>query len=223
MSQRPLDSEANSTSGSRPTLHAAPGDAAASASMTHSSLIRGLQDNQQSAWRQLVHLYGPLVFHWCGKMGLKHADAADVMQEVFFSVCRAADRFDVDRRRGSFRGWLWTITRRKVIDLLRRRPVAAAAGGTVALQRIEELADPYDDNSQDASERSIVLRVYRRGLELIESEFEPRSWQAFYRSAVNEEATADIAADLGMTPAAVRKAKSRVLRRLREALGDQPG
>ena len=158
-------------------------------------------------------------------MGLKHADAADVMQEVFISVSRAADRFNPDRRHGSFRAWLWTITRRKAIDLLRRRPHAIAVGGTVALQKLEQLAAEYDDsapdNPSDVSEQSVTQGVYRRGLEMIQSEFETRTWQAFYRSAVNEEATADIAADLGVSQAAVRKAKSRVLRRLRAALGDQ--
>lgn len=191
-------------------------------SQTNSSLIRGLQVNDQAAWHRLLHLYSPLVFHWCSRLGLKQADAADVMQEVFFSVSRAADRFETDRSRGSFRAWLWTITRRKAIDLLRRRPTAGEAmGGTIALQRMEALPDPTDDESQEASDRSATLGVYQRALALIQTEFEPRTWTAFYRSAVDEEPTADIAHDLEMTAAAVRKSKSRVLRRLRAVLGDQ--
>jgi RNA polymerase sigma-70 factor (ECF subfamily) len=39
-------------------------------------------------------------------------------------------------------------------------------------------------------------------------------------AAVEGQAPAEIAADLGMTAAAVRKAKSRVLLRLREEIGD---
>ena len=194
----------------------------ASDSLTKSSLIRRLQSNDELAWRQLVHLYGPLVFHWCERFGLKHADAADVMQEVFFSVSRAASRFEVDHRRGSFRGWLWTITRRKSIDLLRRRPTACEpVGGTVALKQLEALPDPWDVESANPSDVSANLGVFERGLQLIRDEFENRTWEAFYRSAINEEATKDIAADLGVSAAAVRKAKSRVLRRLRVALGDQ--
>jgi RNA polymerase sigma-70 factor (ECF subfamily) len=52
-------------------------------------------------------------------------------------------------------------------------------------------------------------------------EFEERTWQAFWRTAVDGRSAADVGAELGMTPGAVRVAKSRVLHRLREELGDQ--
>ena len=61
-----------------------------------------------------------------------------------------------------------------------------------------------------------------RALELIRAEFEERTWQAFWRSAVEQQSTAEIAADLRLSPASVRQAKSRVLRRLRAILGDSP-
>lgn len=196
-----------------------------SRSITHSSLIRGLKDRDDEAWRRLVHLYGPLVFHWCRKLGLRQADSADVMQEVFISVSRAAERFDADRRRGSFRGWLWTITRRKAIDLIRRRPTAMEPrGGTVALDRIMALADPsadatLDDNS-DPTDAAQFRSLHQRGLNLVQAEFTTKTWQAFYRTAVQEHATSQVAAELEMSPAAVRKAKSRVLQRLRAVLGE---
>ena len=58
--------------------------------------------------------------------------------------------------------------------------------------------------------------VSRRALDLIRSEFESRTWEAFWGVAVGRGKPADVAADLGMTVAAVYMAKSRVLRRLRE-------
>ena len=51
-------------------------------------------------------------------------------------------------------------------------------------------------------------------------QFEPRTWTAFWRVAIQRDKTADVAADLEMTAAAVRKAKARVLRRLREEFGE---
>jgi RNA polymerase sigma-70 factor (ECF subfamily) len=65
-----------------------------------------------------------------------------------------------------------------------------------------------------------LTRLYARALELVRSKFEARTWRAFWRVAVEGQAPAEIAADLGMTAAAVRKAKSRVLLRLREEIGD---
>ena len=51
-------------------------------------------------------------------------------------------------------------------------------------------------------------------------EFEDRTWQMFWLTAVEDREPADVAAGFGVTPVAVRKAKSRVLRRLREEIGD---
>jgi RNA polymerase sigma-70 factor, ECF subfamily len=42
----------------------------------------------------------------------------------------------------------------------------------------------------------------------------------FWRTTVEDRAPVDLAAELGVTPAAVRKAKSRVLRRLKEEFGE---
>ena len=63
-------------------------------------------------------------------------------------------------------------------------------------------------------------RLFARALELIRGEFEERTWTAFWRTAVEGQAAKDVAADLSMSPGAVRVAKSRVLHRLREELGD---
>jgi RNA polymerase sigma-70 factor (ECF subfamily) len=190
---------------------------------TASSLLRRAQQADPQAWQSLTRLYGPLVYHWCRRMGLDAHAAADVFQEVFASVAAAIDRFDPQRTNGSFRGWLWRITRNKVLDFYRRQQVEPAAeGGTVAQQKLAELADPLADASADASDRTEMTSLVHRALELIRAEFEPRSWQAFWRSAVEQQSTAEIAADLQMSPAAVRQAKSRVLRRLRVVLGDQP-
>jgi RNA polymerase sigma-70 factor, ECF subfamily len=62
--------------------------------------------------------------------------------------------------------------------------------------------------------------LFHRALDMIRAEFEPRTWQAFWQTTIDDRAPKDVAADLGMSPGAVRVAKSRVLHRLREELGD---
>src|SRR5262245_21397314 len=66
------------------------------------------------AWRELMSLYGPVVYGFARNRGLQDADAADLMQEVLRSVARYASKLEYDRSRGTFRGWLYTITRNKV-------------------------------------------------------------------------------------------------------------
>jgi RNA polymerase sigma-70 factor (ECF subfamily) len=57
-------------------------------------------------------------------------------------------------------------------------------------------------------------------LDLIRPEFAERTWQAFWRTAIEGGSAPEVAAELSMSAGAVRVAKSRVLQRLREELGD---
>src|SRR5436853_6854235 len=79
------------------------------------SLLQKVRGRDQQAWNQLVDLYGPMVYDWCLRAGLQPADAADVGQDVFMPVARAIGEFRRDRPGDSFRGWLYTITRRKIM------------------------------------------------------------------------------------------------------------
>jgi RNA polymerase sigma-70 factor (ECF subfamily) len=81
------------------------------------------------------------------------------------------------------------------------------------MQEVPEQELP-DDTEED------LTALYHRALDLVRGEFENRTWEAFWRVAVGGQTPDTIAADLGVTPAAVRKAKSRVLHRLRQEIGD---
>src|SRR5437773_1866031 len=86
------------------------------------------------------------------------------------------------------------------------------------LLRVQAEPDPISLDA-DEWEQTIVHQVLNRTLETIRGEFEPRTWQAFWQVQIDGKATDDVGAELGMTPAAVRKAKRRVLVRLRQELG----
>ena len=110
---------------------------------------------------------------------------------------------------------MWTITRNKLRDRW-RDPEPSAVGGTDARQSLEQVPDNLPDSvEQVASFRSMLTR---RALELIQPEFEHRTWRAFWRMAVDDRPAAEVAAELEITPHAVRQAKNRVLHRLREEL-----
>src|SRR5262245_59668697 len=82
--------------------------------LTRASLLVQIRDgSNQAAWQEFVNLYGPVVYGFARKRGLQDADAADLMQDVLRSVSAAIGRLDYDRKQGTFRGWLFTITRNK--------------------------------------------------------------------------------------------------------------
>jgi RNA polymerase sigma-70 factor (ECF subfamily) len=193
---------------------------------TNGSTSRSLLDEARhadpAAWERLVKLYAPLVASWCRSWGVAEQDLLDVLQEVFSSVSSHLDRFRKDRPSDTFRGWLLTIARNKTRDHFRRAAhQPAGAGGTDAFVRLQQVLDPDAELplSEPVADTGFNL-VLVRALEQIRGEFHERTWQAFWGVVVEGRAAADVAADLTMTPGAVRVSKSRVLLRLRRELGD---
>lgn len=190
-------------------------------SATSRSLLERAKADDAAAWDRLVSLYAPLVFHWCRRWNLQDEDVADIFQEVFQAVVAHIAGFRKEKPGDTFRGWLRTITRNKVRDYFRRRgrePVGV--GGTDAQVRLAEIPAfaPVEDSgpADEAADRGL----FQRALQLIREEFEERTWQAFWRTAIEGRAARDVAAELAMSSGAVRVAKCRVLHRLREELGD---
>lgn len=184
---------------------------------TSLTLLSGLRGREPRAWDRLVDLYRPLVFCWCIRRGLQPADAEDVIQEVFRTVLTRIADFRRGPSHGSFRGWLLTITRNKLGDHWRNRSSEPqAVGGSEVRGQLEQVpsAELLDDSSPEAQ------ALYRRATDLIRSEFEEPTWRAFWLVVCENRRPADVAAELHLTINAVYLAKSRVLHRLRETLGD---
>jgi RNA polymerase sigma-70 factor, ECF subfamily len=186
---------------------------------TSLTMLQRARAQDGDAWRRLVTVYTPLVYYWCNHWGVRGADADDVSQEVFQAVAAGLATYSPTQAGATFRGWLRAVTRHKILDYFRAaRDRPAAAGGTDAHLRLQQLPEPGADLPDAPPEQLSAL--YYRILELLHVEFEQRTWQAFWRTAVDGQSPADTAAELGMSVLAVRKAKSRVLRRLREEVGD---
>lgn len=179
---------------------------------TSPTLLDRIRASDSGAWRRFVELYGPTIFGWARRAALQPHDAADVTQEVFRAVAGSITRFRRDRPTDSFRAWLRTITANKVSDLFRRRPNHLVGSSDVD-DLLAQIPDAEEGTSGQASQAATDLA--HRALELIRTEFEPTTWQAFLECVVDGRTPQETACRLGLTVAAVYKAKSRVLIRLR--------
>lgn len=184
---------------------------------TSRSLLERVQRRDPDAWRRFAALYGPIVYRWTKRHGLRDHDAADVAQEVFQAVAQNIERFERRTAGDSLRGWLWTVTQNKVRDHYRRGAhEPSAAGGSAAQRRFDEL--PHLPVADDESPDALTAELAHRALRFIQTEFEPSTWRAFWLTAVDDRPTAEVAGELGLSVGAVYKAKSRVLLRLRREL-----
>ena len=195
------------------------GGSRARSSSISSTMLDRLKARDAEAWRRLVALFGPRVYQWCRQWGLQPSDAADTVQEVFESVAASLAEFHRSKPGDTFRGWLWTIARNKVRDYYRRRANRPEAfGGTDANQQFQQLCEPNPTETDEYEVADSRRLIARRALNLIRHDFDEKTWQAFWRMTVEAHSSAEIGEDLGMTKDAVRQAKCRVLRRLREEL-----
>lgn len=186
---------------------------------TSSSLLERVRARDEQAWQRLVQLYAPLVLYWCRLAGLPREDRADVAQEVFRAVARHIGKFHRDCPGDSFRGWLHTVTRSKLADFAERRHhCPEAPGGSTAQAALLAIPDARSAPSAEQSAIGERALMVHGALEVIQAEFEERTWRAFWRTAVDGLTSQAVADELGMTAVAVRMAKSRVLARLRAEL-----
>jgi RNA polymerase sigma-70 factor (ECF subfamily) len=185
---------------------------------TSTSLLALVKQRDPDAWVRLTKIYGPTVYVWCRRAGLQPADSADVAQGVFGAVAANIDRFRLDRPEDTFRGWLWSIFRSKLMDFYRDRKHQPEIPGDSALEGLLPTMNCTADSVCLDSSAENAAELVQRALAVIKADFRENTWQAFWLTAVLGEATSDVAASLHMTPAAVCMSRSRVLRRLRETL-----
>lgn len=184
-------------------------------SLTLLGRVRDLSDQQ--AWNEFVQIYTPRIFSWCKQNSLQDQDASDVTQEVLMKLVSAMEKFDYQPSRGSFRGWLKTVTSNAVRDLARRRS-SSELTGPGANEWLEKLTEP--DSINELTEQ--IEAGYQHEL-LLEAEhrvslrLKPATWNA-YRHSADGMSASDVANKLGIKVADVYVAKSRALKMLRETI-----
>jgi RNA polymerase sigma-70 factor (ECF subfamily) len=189
----------------------------AEAPITRATLLVRIKDASDiGAWTEFVNLYGPVVYGFGRKRGLQDADAADLVQDVLRSIARNAEKMEYDPKRGTFRGWLYTVTRNKIYNFLtanKNRP--KAIGDSAAQERLDALPGKADEHEREW-ELEYQRRISAKAMDRVRHEFQPATWQAFWGTAVDGRSAQDVGSELKMSPGAVYVAKSRVLARLRE-------
>jgi len=135
-------------------------------------------------------------------------DAEDLTSEVFLNVAEGLQRFTGDE--SSFRGWVFTIARRRAVDAMRRR--ARRATDPVPIESLTQMPDKVDTAAEATArfETDAAAQIVRR---LPERQADVVMLRVIAGLSVDETAAA-----LRTRPGTVRVLQHRALRRLAELL-----
>lgn len=185
------------------------------------SLLRRVKQRDQQAWGRLVEIYAPYVYRWSRRFGLQPVDAEDAVGEVFATLINDVQRFDKDGRPQSFRRWLSTVCYHASLRIQsKRKPGSTPIGGSTAHLQMGELALPPEFERQLTAQDEVDW-LRRRVLTVIEVEFPPGQWKAFWQTVIEQKTPSDVAESLGLSVWSVYKARASVLNRLRLELEDE--
>ena len=186
---------------------------------TRVSLLLRIKDPaDRDAWEEFVEIYRPIIYRMARKRGLQDADAQDLAQRVLGSVAAAIEGWEHDPSRARFSTWLGTVTRNAIIDTVRRIKPDASAGGSSMLQQLNRL--PQSDDAAAAEiDREYRRQLFRRAAAAIRDEFESVTWDAFWLTTIEDVSASDAACELQKGIGSIYAARSRVMRRLREKVG----
>jgi RNA polymerase sigma-70 factor (ECF subfamily) len=187
---------------------------------TSRTLLDRLRDRHDSqAWQLWLTVYEPWLRHCLERHRLQPADIDDLLQTVLVVVSRKLPAFVHSGQPGAFRTWLRRVLVQEVRSYLRGRQRQATETATDWLDQLEdagsELSRQWDREHDE--------QVVRRLLAAIQPDFEPRTWEAFRLLVLEDRPGAEVARITGMKLNALYVARSRVLKRLREAVAGLVG
>jgi RNA polymerase sigma factor (sigma-70 family) len=106
-----------------------PGPDGQAAAGDTNELVRRIRAGDERRFTELYERVAPALLAWVhlrlGPAARRQLDPEDVVQEIWLRALRAFPRFDPER--GSFRGWIFQITKYELLDTFRGLAGAAQA------------------------------------------------------------------------------------------------
>ena len=163
-----------------------------------------------SDWQKLVNTYAPLLIRWSERAGVASSDRDDLVQDVLIVVLRRVSDFQ-HRHTGAFRGWL------RVIFVNHLKKYFRDQAKNACRFHLDDACDPNSPLSHFFDQEHDMYMAHR-AMNVAEKDFSEITWSAFMRQVIEGQSTLQVAQDLQLSTNAVLKAKSRVLKRIRQEL-----
>ncbi len=175
---------------------------------TDDRLVSRLRTGSESAFREIVELYGPRIYALVSGMISDRSEAEDVVQEVFFKVHRKIQLFE---GKSAFYTWLYRIALNTATDHLKRRRHRDAAS-------LEDLPGFDVPAHEGAPELPLDRRELRRHLADAVAELPEIYRDIIVLREYEELSYEEIAATLGCSKGTVESRLFRARARLKDKL-----
>lgn len=188
------------------------------AARTRRSLIERLHNWQdQKSWDEFYRTYWRLIYSVASKAGLNNEEAWDVVQETILSVAKQTRNGRYDAEKGSFKSWLWNITRWRIADQFRKRPTREQptdSNGT----SIDDHPCTSVDIFEKLWEREWQHNLIKAAAERVKMRVNPRQFQIFDHHVLRGMSTGDVRRKLGVSLAQIYLVKHRIGKLLKEEI-----
>jgi len=185
---------------------------------TRESLLVQVKDpSNAQAWREFTQAYRPVIIRIALSKGMQDADAQDLAQQVLLSVASGIGNWKRDEHGTPFRHWLARVTRNAILKTLSRGSKWQAVGALSSDELLSSLPTSDKETSQliDVEYRR---QLYLRAAKIVQADVSPETWTAFELTTLDGVAIDAAAKRLGKHTGTIYAARSRVMRRLREAV-----
>ena len=185
------------------------------AARTRRSLIMRLGDwKDQKSWDEFYRTYWRLIYSVALKSGLREDEAWDVVQETVLTIAKQSVKGMYDPKKGSFKMWLWHITRWRINDQFRqRRKDTASSVPSPEGKEKEPLADIPDTSGDTFAtiwDREWQNNVMKAAIERVKMKVSPQQFQIFDYNVLRGMSALEVRNKLGVSIAQVYLAKHRV-------------
>jgi RNA polymerase sigma factor (sigma-70 family) len=202
---------------------------------TRQSLLSRLKawDDHES-WRDFFDTYWRLIYGLAIKSGLTNAEAEDVVQETLLAVAKEMPDFKYDPARGSFKGWLLEITRRRIANQVRKRlkhrhatagPLVGEATRPPSGERtesdqrrtatIERVQDPSSDEMERLWDQEWRSNLLEASIVRVKKQVNAKQYQMFNLYVTMQWPMDQVKQTLGVSAAQVYMAKMRISRMIK--------
>lgn len=188
---------------------------------TRSSLIQRLKATiNGESWEEFFHTYWELIYNVARRAGLSEADAQDIVQETILKVHNSLDRFEYNRKRGTFKGWLRTVTRSRLNDFFKKQQRRPSLNQPLeeAADELQNLEDPEGPEIEKIWDEEWNRNLIQAALSRTKKLSSPKQFQIFKCHYIDEWTVRETCRTLGVNAAQVYMAKQRVGKIFREAV-----